>query len=545
MRRSPAILLFVLLAAVVASWLVAGPFGREQPIPTPAPVARQDPGEADATPPVHLRGRPRLPRPPASPTPSTPGAPKPEDVAAGRVLPASLPETVADRWKHDDPRFPQRPHHPDPDLGDPHRAPHYLRLDLLGRPVDGLGPWLPDGRELAWAGMARVVSDDAQAIDAKDAIEEPLVTAVVGRVTSGATPLAGAEVILYSTFYQRHARYDHHVREVGRTTTHVDGVFDLRPVGLDTVHFGADGEVLLTVHRPGFGSIVARRLDNIRPEVENDLGAFDMQPVSATLHGVIRDFSGDPVAGAAVRVSGSVNPVIYDKTERMIILKDCPTAVTDAEGRYRLEGFALGRQHVSVHVNIDCVQHFATTYDSGEHEWSPRVRAGGSVRGRVVDGRGDPVAGAVVAGGDNWTPSNPDGTFWLDNIDAGPFTLHVAHHALASVYLPGVTAGTEDLEVVMATPLPRIRLRVTAADTGEPLRVVAIDWTWPGGGPPHLFVPDSPYWHDAGGHFEVIVPESAVGAWVSAEGRTGQGLEPADLEDGREVEIELAVPGGD
>ena len=34
---------------------------------------------------------------------------------------------------------------------------------------------------------------------------------------------------------------------------------------------------------------------------------------------------------------------VYDKTERMIILKDCPTAVTDAEGSFRLESFAVLR----------------------------------------------------------------------------------------------------------------------------------------------------------------------------------------------------------
>ncbi len=47
----------------------------------------------------------------------------------------------------------------------------------------------------------------------------------------------------------------------------------------------------------------------------------------------------------------------------------------------------------------------------------------------VVAPDGTPVEAAVVVGGGNWTPSNADGTFWLDNVFPGPLRLDLFHHA--------------------------------------------------------------------------------------------------------------------
>lgn len=536
--------LLLLLAAACAGAYVAWRPAHVEDADPAATVSREATSGKVPAPPVELKGRPDA-KTPAVEAPSDSNGVKepvvPSRPSAVEAALAALLRAEGLLEKQEKPRFPARPGRPDIDLGDPYRAPRHGRLDLLGRRVDGVGPWIPDGRGLVFTGMAHVDHEDAgDAVE--EEIEEPLVTAVVGRVLSGGAPLAGAEVILYSTFYQRHARYDHHVREVGRALTDGDGGFDLRPIGLDTVHFGSNGEVLLTVHREGYGSIVARRLDNIEPEIENDLGTFDLETRAATLVGTVRDLAGEPVPGATVRVSGSVNPVLYDKTERMIILKDCPTAVADEEGLYRLQGFAVGTQHVSVHVNIDCVEHFVAKYTAGEHRYDPRVQAGNSIRGRVVDTDGEPIAAAVVSGGNNWTPSNADGTFWLDNIRAGPLTLQVAHHLYAATYVENVSLETEDLEVVMAAHLPRVELFVTAEESDTAVPLIAIDWQWANGRPPHPFVPVSRYWHAADGRYAVVVPEGAIGARVSAEARGTVVLDPSALEDGRVTEVALPKP---
>jgi hypothetical protein len=192
-------------------------------------------------------------------------------------------------------------------------------------------------------------------------------------------------------------------------------------------------------------------------------------------------------------------------------------------------------------VNIDCVVHGPLDLKAGETVWNTRVRAGGSVRGRVVDAHGAPVLAAVVSGGGNWTPSNEDGSFWLDNIDQGPFLLEVAHHAHATLRVPGVQAGTEDLELVLDRPLPRVTLEVTDPE-GAPVSLVAIDWLWPPGRGPGLFVPDSRYWNDPGGRYALIVPEGVSGARVTDDAGRTVTLTAAQLADGATLPLVLAPP---
>jgi hypothetical protein len=220
------------------------------------------------------------------------------------------------------------------------------------------------------------------------------------------------------------------------------------------------------------------------------------------------------------------------------VLDVCPAAVTDEQGAYVLADFAPGVHEISVHVNVDCVVHESATW-TGERTWSGRVRAGHAVRGRVVDPDGRPVGAAVVIGGGNWTPTDGDGTFWLDNVDPGPLRLDVVHHAWRTVVVPDVATDAEEVTIAFVTPLPRVTLTVVdAKEAAVPL--VAIDWTWPEGGGPGLFTPDSRFWHDAGGVFSVVVPEGAVGGSVSAATHATHVLAPEDLADGARPRIVLA-----
>ncbi len=385
--------------------------------------------------------------------------------------------------------------------------------------------------EVRFAGVARIVREDRAATEAADDTETPPTTAIGGRVLDEeGAGIPGAEVILYSSFYLRQDYYDHRVREIGRAFTDRDGAFDLRPVDLDTVHFGRDGEVLVTVRHGAYADLVAQPLRGLVPGQESQVGPFVLPLQPATVRGRLRDLEGTPVAGAIVRASGAFNPVEYDKTERTVVLRDCPAAVTDEEGAYELTGFAAGIQEISIHVNIDCVLHVRGSW-AGEREWSPMVRAGNEVRGRVVDPDGEPVAAAVVSGGGNWTPTNPDGTFWLDNVAEGPLVLQVSHHAWQTLTVPDIeTNADEPTVLVLAQRLPRITLEVVDEAGGE-VPLVRIDWRWGPGGP-GAFTPDSPWWHDPNGRFTIIVPENAVGAIVSAPGGARAPLDANALADG-------------
>jgi protocatechuate 3,4-dioxygenase beta subunit len=395
-----------------------------------------------------------------------------------------------------------------------------------------------------WFGVAQIERSDRAASEKAEDTEDPATTAVKGVVVGeDGAPIRGAEVILYSCFYLRQAYYDHRVRQIGRVVTGADGAFDVRPVSLDTVHFGADGEVLVTVRHPHYPDLVAQPLPAIVPGRESDVGRLVLPEKGVTLHGVVSDLEGRPVAGAVLRASGVLNPTEYDKTERMVVLDQCPAAVTDERGRYALSDFAPGDHEISIHVHIDCVLHVRDRW-AGDREWSPRVLAGNAVRGRVVDPDGVPVAAAVVAGGDNWTPSNADGTFWLDNVRAGPLTVEVAHHDWHTVFVPGVATNGEEITVTMVRRLARVSL--TVVDAAEaPVPLVAVDWTWPPGGGPGRFSPDSRYWRDARGVYALVVPEGAVGATVSDATGASFALAAEDLADGATPRAVLALPPGD
>ena len=426
------------------------------------------------------------------------------------------------------------------------RAPSPLlrpRADVVGRvgPYGVRDGWAPGG--LGWIGMASLRRDDGSHAAAADDTQDPVTTAVHGvLVAEDGSLIRDAQVILYSSFYLRQAYYDHRVRQLGRVLTDASGVFDLRPVDLDTVHFGADGEIFVTVRHPSYPDLVAQVLPGIVPGQESDVGRLVLPARGATIRGVVLDLEGRPVAGAVVRVSGAMNPVDYDKTERLVVLDACPSATTDAEGRYLLADFAGGVHEVSIHIRLDCVVHGSERWD-GDREWSPRVQAGNQVRGRVVDPEGAPVAAAVVFGGGNWTPTNPDGTFWLDNVSAGPLTLEVSHAAWHTVVVPGVATNGDDVVVAERTRLPRVTLTVMDA-AQKPVPLVAIDWTWPAGGGPGRFAPDSRYWHEPHGVIPVVVPEGAVGAVVSDSAGATRTLAPADLLDGANPRIVLVRPAG-
>lgn len=540
----------LLLAAIVATGLVVWLFAGSDESPPPRPATQGDaarPAEDPARSPL-LEGRaarPADPVPEVAPPGVTPEQPDDGDfvrIATEEFLKAEAIAVIQERWQGVAPRAPGRAPWPSPRLGDPLRTPARTVRSILEEGLVAMRPLF---------GMAEVEREDdpvdpESEVETADEIEDPLVTAVLGTVVDAAgAPIAGAEVVLYSSFYRRHVKYGRHVREVGRSVAGDDGAFDLRPIRMDTVHFGADGEILLTVRHEGYAPIIAARQNGIVPEQENDLGALTLSPEALTLTGIIRDTQGRPVEGAYLRASGHVNPVLYDKTERQVILKDCPTAVTDVDGRYALAGLPRGRQHISIHVNIDCVWHGDLTLRTNPQTFSLSVLAGGSVRGRVMDPDGHAIAAAVLHGGGNSTHSYADGTYWLDNITQGPFTLWVVHHLYRAVQVPGVMAGEENRDVVLDRPLPRVTLIVTEKEGGTPIDVIAIDWRLTPGGPPRESVPDSPFWHRGGGHYEVVVPERARGAFVSAEGYPPIEVAPDDMKDGAEIPIQFEQPESD
>ena len=116
----------------------------------------------------------------------------------------------------------------------------------------------------------------------------------------------------------------------------------------------------------------------------------------AAVRGVVRGSDGQPLAGVTVRAGRYAD---LDSRETR----------SAADGSYRLAGLAPGAIELSASARgagRDAVTLAAS--DGDELEWDPVIEAGRVLHGRLVDERGQPLAGWGVDVG-----SGPRGVFWL------------------------------------------------------------------------------------------------------------------------------------
>ncbi len=158
-----------------------------------------------------------------------------------------------------------------------------------------------------------------------------------------------------------------------------------------------------------------------------------------TLHGVVRDDSGEPVAGAVVMLRWPQDFVLRFPepipTGRPVSWK----RMTDAQGRWTLENAPV--------LEGAWLQALHAAYEPGEADAPPRGDTveitilrkgvwGESVSGFVVDAEGGAVAGAFVGAGRSATTSGSDGAFAVAIVPDGG---NVAITAIAPGYLPVVS----------------------------------------------------------------------------------------------------------
>src|SRR5688500_338831 len=127
------------------------------------------------------------------------------------------------------------------------------------------------------------------------------------------------------------------------------------------------------------------------------------EPPRATLSGTVIDFSGEAMKGARVYIHTAKpkeGPVVSGSSA----YPDCAKrATTDAEGKFKIEGLdpnllfrvlVAGKEHAPKFVaDVDPEEDPIEVYlQPSLGEGDPKMR----VRGRIVDGQGKPVSGAVV-----------------------------------------------------------------------------------------------------------------------------------------------------
>lgn len=217
------------------------------------------------------------------------------------------------------------------------------------------------------------------------------------------------------------------------------------------------GALTLLARAPGYG---AGRREGVRPGARVELFLFP----GATLRGTVRDEAGRPVKGASVRLQGDgwTSPA--------------PIETSDASGAFVVAGVEPGEYLVVAREGarapaIDTV----VVPARGDATVELTLGGGGFVRGRVVDGAGQPLAGArvrVATFEDRGLPgflaealggaSAGDGTFALGPLPSARLGLAVslARYAPRRLEADVATRQSVDLRDVVLDPGLAIRGRV-------------------------------------------------------------------------------------
>ncbi|HEY8145317.1 MAG TPA: carboxypeptidase regulatory-like domain-containing protein, partial [Kofleriaceae bacterium] len=261
--------------------------------------------------------------------------------------------------------------------------------------------------------------------------------AIRGRVVDhGGKPVAGARVTFKARMGERPIDSEQ-TAPIGEATSDESGGFDIEvPSGdLKLIAEAGDvrGQTVLTGVVPGHepADVIIR------------LAA------GASLAGVVVDTAGAAASGAEVRLTvvGGDGPV----GER--------TATSDGSGAFRFEHLAPGTATLEARGDGGVSPPLAVKLPDGSDRTGVRLvlAAAASIKGRVVDGKGTPVAGATVMA----TPakskikpprivSGADGGFVLEGLAAG--TKHVVQarqEGFANAFARNIVPPAEGVELVM------------------------------------------------------------------------------------------------
>jgi protocatechuate 3,4-dioxygenase beta subunit len=415
-------------------------------------------------------------------------------------------------------------------------------------PATGVAPAVAPGRAPEVA-LAEYVARGSTAVagaaelvgERKPAVEDGVPVALSGRVVEaeGGAPIAGARVLLSSTFYVRRYFYDQHLREVASAATDADGRWSVERLNVDPAHFGRGGRLTMSVTADAHAPALAVSIADASPGVANRVQDVALRRAAETLRGQVLDlWEGRPVVGARVYATGAISPVTYPKDERAALFVGAPWAVTDADGRFTIEGLGSGLQTISVHGTDDCIGWTTVTLPHAA-ELAVRTRQlRGRIEGTTVDPQGAPVALVTVTCDDNSTHSFADGHFALENFRGDAVTIRFLHPDWAPVVLEGVRDGTTALVVRLERPRIEVVLEVRDRDTGAPVPRVQLLFTFAAGSAPPP--PTSPERLAADGRYRLRLPAGATHVAVAAADRATESVPVAGLADGDRVAVTLA-----
>lgn len=216
-----------------------------------------------------------------------------------------------------------------------------------------------------------------------------------------------------------------------------------------------------------------------------------VMPATGSLEGIVRDESGEPVAGATVSAN------LVDAWGRTQVR-------TGDDGRFRMERVQIGQQRVTAETawfeqmrtpgtgDDDLQGELVEVTDGGTAQVELVVeRRAGIIRGRVLDSDGGPVADAFVdavrmsdsaAANSSWARvsmrwgwdrqpvlSDHDGSFELRELADGNYMIRAYREGGGEAVLEGVAVGSSDAVLTIAET-GRVAGKVTLASGGAPDR---------------------------------------------------------------------------
>jgi len=193
------------------------------------------------------------------------------------------------------------------------------------------------------------------------------------------------------------------------------------------------------------------------------------------LPGRVFDANDKPIEGASVAQGSDRHGSHY------------PSMKTDSEGRFEFANVRPGPMVLTVQANGYAPDLKDLTLAKGMEPLEFRLETGCTIRGRIVDKNGHPVAGAFVAA-DNWrghrslewrVDTDAEGRFEWNEAPTDEVLFDMGKQGYMSVRNYGMSPSEQDIEITMPDLL-KIHGSVVDAETSEPIPefeiVSGIDW---------------------------------------------------------------------
>jgi len=303
-------------------------------------------------------------------------------------------------------------------------------------------------------------------------------------------PMGGAAVVFVAENMglERSNLIELGVPPLAPTVTTADGRFQLWQ------ELDPSVKVRIAAIKPGFPPVISGLLDPRKPHADMTI------PRGIEIAGTITGPDKKPLGGV------SVNPVL----EVGSAMSTWPAWATSDDA---------GHFHGRLTPSTKALTFARKGYVAAQRaiDVSPAMKrlevvlaAGAAIRGHVVNKDGSPAAEVMIMAGEKFTNSGPDGSFVVDELQAGPVEMRFGHGV--GFQQKTVTAPADDVKLVL-TATRTIAGHVIDATTGAPVP----KFTVMAASQPSEFGMPQPF-ETTSGEFTIDAPEGNVSLTVTAEG---------------------------